>query len=94
MNRDDYDLSSLSEEDDYQSDNGSEMDDDDEDQDVTLNFSATTKYGIHTDKLNPVSFYFQDVVLPLYCKKNTTITWGASIIWTVPRNRQYKSFCI
>ncbi|GFY51493.1 hypothetical protein TNIN_426551 [Trichonephila inaurata madagascariensis] len=34
MNRDDSDLSSLSEEDDYQGDNGSEMDDDDEDQDV------------------------------------------------------------
>ncbi|GFR31633.1 hypothetical protein TNCT_704871 [Trichonephila clavata] len=61
MNRDDSDLSSLSDEDDYQSDNGSEMDDDDEDQDVTFDFSAPTQWGIHTDKFNPVSFDFQEV---------------------------------
>ncbi|GFV82715.1 hypothetical protein TNCV_4146831 [Trichonephila clavipes] len=35
MNRDDSDLSSLSDEDDYQGDIGSEMDNDDEDQDLT-----------------------------------------------------------
>ncbi|GFQ65919.1 hypothetical protein TNCT_272921 [Trichonephila clavata] len=43
MNRNDADLSSLSEEDDYQSDNGSEMDDDD-DQVVTFDFSAPTQW--------------------------------------------------
>ncbi|GFX95231.1 hypothetical protein TNCV_848221 [Trichonephila clavipes] len=48
MNRDDSDLSSLADEDDYQGDNGSEMDDDD-DQDVTLDFSTSTQLGIHTD---------------------------------------------
>ncbi|XP_035225276.1 uncharacterized protein LOC118197834 [Stegodyphus dumicola] len=62
MNRDDSDLSSLSDEDDYQSDNGCEMDDVDEDQDVTFDFSAPTQWGIHTDKFNQsVSFDFQEV---------------------------------
>ncbi|GFU99024.1 hypothetical protein TNCV_1614001 [Trichonephila clavipes] len=69
MNRDDSDLSSLSYEDDYQSCNGSEMDNDDEDQDVTFDFSAPTHEGIHTYKLNPVSFDFQEVGLPSHCKK-------------------------
>ncbi|GFY69759.1 hypothetical protein TNIN_256681 [Trichonephila inaurata madagascariensis] len=63
MNRDDSDLSSLSDED-VQGDNGSEMDDDD--QDVTFDFSAPT----HTDKFSPVSFDFQEVGLPPHCVKN------------------------
>ncbi|GFU32394.1 hypothetical protein TNCV_3611631 [Trichonephila clavipes] len=36
MNRDDSDLTSLSDEDDYQGDNGSEMDNDDEGQDLKM----------------------------------------------------------
>ncbi|GFV03670.1 hypothetical protein TNCV_1876181 [Trichonephila clavipes] len=76
INRDDSDSSSLSDEDDYQSDNGSDTGDDDEDQDVTLVFSATTQYGIHTDKFNSVLFDFQEVELQSYCKKITKITWG------------------
>ncbi|GFS52109.1 piggyBac transposable element-derived protein 3 [Trichonephila inaurata madagascariensis] len=68
MNRDGSDLSSLSDEDDYQGDNGSEMDDDDEDQDVTFDFSAPPQQRIHTDKFNPVSFDFQEVGLPSLVK--------------------------
>ncbi|GFY02529.1 DDE_Tnp_1_7 domain-containing protein [Trichonephila clavipes] len=62
-------MSSLSDEDDYQSDNGSKMDGADEDQDVTFDFSARTQWGIHTDKFNTVSFDFQEVGLPSHCKK-------------------------
>ncbi|GFY20882.1 hypothetical protein TNCV_1121161 [Trichonephila clavipes] len=69
MNSDDSDLGSLSDEDDYQGDNGSEIDDGDEDQDVTFDFSAPIQLGIHTDKFNPVSFDFQEVVLSSHCKK-------------------------
>ncbi|GFY77996.1 hypothetical protein TNIN_214451 [Trichonephila inaurata madagascariensis] len=64
MNPDDSDLSSLSDEDDYQSDNGSEMDGDNEDHDVTFDFSGPTQWGIYTDKFNPGSIYFQENELP------------------------------
>ncbi|GFT79303.1 hypothetical protein TNCV_3275511 [Trichonephila clavipes] len=57
MNRDDSDLSSLSDDDDKA------IMDDDEDQNVTFDFSAPSQQGIHTDKSS--SFDFQETQ---YCK--------------------------
>ncbi|GFR29774.1 hypothetical protein TNCT_88211 [Trichonephila clavata] len=62
MNCDDSDLSPLSDEDDFQMDNGIffEMDADDG-ENVTFDLCAPTQWGIHTGKFNPVSFDFQEV---------------------------------
>ncbi|GFQ90508.1 hypothetical protein TNCT_375651 [Trichonephila clavata] len=69
MIRNDSDLNSLSDEDGYRSDNGSEMNDDDEDQDITFDFSFPTQWGIDTGKFNPVSFDFQEAgCFELYSK--------------------------
>ncbi|GFV21393.1 hypothetical protein TNCV_2371501 [Trichonephila clavipes] len=74
MNRDDSDLSSLAEEDDYQSDNGNEIDNDGEDQDKKP--SSTPSLAEDENDLQTA-----ELRLAFHIKQLVTMKFGTCLKW-------------